>query len=75
MGQIAAGLLVEEVTASPGQHRHRRVVLEPELIVRESTRLDSAPGGKPVTRAVDRAVPADAAGGRRLTADGTHTRF
>lgn len=66
MGQIAAGLLVEEVTASPGQqHRHRRVVLEPELIVRESSRLDSPPGGKPVTRPADLAAPVGAAGGRR----------
>jgi DNA-binding LacI/PurR family transcriptional regulator len=46
MGQIAAGLLVEEVTAGPGQHRHRRVVLEPELIVRESSRPDSALAGQ-----------------------------
>ena len=37
MGQMAAGLLVEEITANPGQHRHRRVVLEPELVVRESS--------------------------------------
>jgi LacI family transcriptional regulator len=45
MGQIAAGLLVDEVTAGTGQHRHRRVVLEPELVVRESSRRDTAPAG------------------------------
>jgi LacI family transcriptional regulator len=41
MGQIAAELLIEETSgpvAARQRHRHRRVVLEPELIVRESTR-------------------------------------
>jgi LacI family transcriptional regulator len=42
IGQIAAELLVEETTVDTVRHRHRRVVLEPELIVRESTR----PGGR-----------------------------
>jgi LacI family transcriptional regulator len=45
MGQTAAELLVDEVTAGTGQHRHRRVVLEPELVVRESSRRDTAPAG------------------------------
>jgi LacI family transcriptional regulator len=39
MGLIAAELLIEETaTDMARRHRHRRVVLEPELIVRESTR-------------------------------------
>ena len=40
MGQIAAELLIEEsgTEAERQRHRHRRVVLEPELVVRESTR-------------------------------------
>jgi len=44
MGQIAAELLIEETGTVPvrQRHRHRRVVLEPELVVRESTRADSA---------------------------------
>jgi LacI family transcriptional regulator len=39
MGQIAAELLIEETgtEAERQRHRHRRVVLEPELIIREST--------------------------------------
>ncbi|MFJ4768147.1 LacI family DNA-binding transcriptional regulator [Streptomyces uncialis] len=37
MGALAAGLLLEE-TDSPASHRHRRVVLPPELVVRDSTR-------------------------------------
>jgi LacI family transcriptional regulator len=39
MGQIAAELLIEEsgTEAERQRHRHRRVVLEPELVVREST--------------------------------------
>lgn len=65
MGQIAAELLVEEVTADTGRHRHRRVVLEPELIVRESTRRDAVSAAEPVTRAAARAGRADGAGGRR----------
>jgi len=65
MGQIAAGLLVEEITASPGQHRHRRVVLEPELVVRESTRREGTQASAPVTLPAAREGRADAAGGRR----------
>lgn len=65
MGQIAAGLLVEEITAAPGQHRHRRVVLEPELVVRESTRREGAQAPAPVTLPAAREGRADAAGGRR----------
>jgi LacI family transcriptional regulator len=37
MGRIAAGLLLEEAGEDAPSHRHRRVVLEPELVVREST--------------------------------------
>ena len=36
MGRLATGLLVEEVR-HPREHEHRTVVLEPELIVRESS--------------------------------------
>ncbi|MEP6462576.1 MAG: LacI family DNA-binding transcriptional regulator [Frankiaceae bacterium] len=36
LGQAAAELLIEEVE-SPTAHRHRQVVFEPELVVREST--------------------------------------
>ncbi len=36
LGQAAADLLIEEVSA-PETHRHRQVVFEPELVVREST--------------------------------------
>jgi LacI family transcriptional regulator, galactose operon repressor len=36
LGQAAAELLIEEVV-SPQIHRHRQVVFEPELIIREST--------------------------------------
>jgi LacI family transcriptional regulator len=42
MGRIAAELLVEEVMKGTESHRHRRVVLEPELIVRESTGGEAA---------------------------------
>jgi len=38
MGLIAAELLIEETEAETVPHRHRRVVLEPELVVRDSTR-------------------------------------
>jgi LacI family transcriptional regulator len=65
MGQMAAGLLVEEITAAPGQHRHRRVVLEPELVVRESTRRDGGQAPAPVTLPSAREGRADGAGGRR----------
>jgi LacI family transcriptional regulator len=37
MGRIAAGLLLEEAGDDPAGHQHRGVVLEPELIVRDST--------------------------------------
>ncbi|MEU4385464.1 LacI family DNA-binding transcriptional regulator [Promicromonospora sp. NPDC023805] len=37
MGQAAAELLIEEMTADPGVHRHRTVVLHPSLIARDST--------------------------------------
>ncbi|MFI6345706.1 LacI family DNA-binding transcriptional regulator [Streptomyces sp. NPDC050560] len=37
LGRIAARLLMEETGHEPGRHRHRRVVLEPELVVRRST--------------------------------------
>jgi hypothetical protein len=36
MGKIAAQLLMEEIL-SPADHVHRRVILEPTLIAREST--------------------------------------
>ena len=35
-GAAATELLIEEV-ASPQGHRHRQVVFEPELVIREST--------------------------------------
>jgi LacI family transcriptional regulator len=65
IGQIAADLLVEEVTADKGQHRHRRVVLEPELVVRESTRGDAAAPAESVTHPAARAGQAGGAAGRR----------
>ncbi|MDT0321338.1 LacI family DNA-binding transcriptional regulator [Streptomyces millisiae] len=37
MGRQAAELLLEETGESAGLHRHQRIVLEPELIVRESS--------------------------------------
>jgi LacI family transcriptional regulator len=40
MGAMAARLLLEETEAhqgTSGQHEHRRVVLQPELVVRSST--------------------------------------
>ncbi|ESU46725.1 LacI family transcriptional regulator [Streptomyces sp. HCCB10043] len=39
MGALAAGLLLEETGAgaSAGAHEHRRVVLQPELVVRRSS--------------------------------------
>jgi LacI family transcriptional regulator len=36
LGRAATKLLIEEVTA-PGDHQHRQVVFEPELVVRQST--------------------------------------
>jgi LacI family transcriptional regulator len=38
MGQIAAELLIEETGAAAEPHHHQRVVLEPDLVIRESTR-------------------------------------
>ncbi|WP_203794664.1 substrate-binding domain-containing protein, partial [Actinoplanes derwentensis] len=35
LGRVAAGLLFEEID-SPEQHRHRQVVFQPELVVRQS---------------------------------------
>lgn len=39
MGALAAELLLEEIDAetAPTQHEHRRVVLQPELVVRRSS--------------------------------------
>ncbi|MER6601931.1 LacI family DNA-binding transcriptional regulator [Streptomyces parvus] len=37
MGALAAGLLLEETGASAGAHEHRRMVLQPELVVRRSS--------------------------------------
>jgi LacI family transcriptional regulator len=37
MGRIGAGLLLEEVGEKASSHSHQRVVLQPKLIVREST--------------------------------------
>jgi len=39
MGALAAGLLLEETGAGgdPEAHEHRRVVLQPELVVRRSS--------------------------------------
>jgi DNA-binding LacI/PurR family transcriptional regulator len=55
IGRTAAQLLIDEVEEG-SRHRHRQVVFEPELVLRES----SAAGG----RRRSRAVAADAAGGR-----------
>ncbi|HLH84467.1 MAG TPA: LacI family DNA-binding transcriptional regulator [Trebonia sp.] len=59
MGQIAAELLIEETEAETVRHRHRRVVLEPELVVRESTRSDRAlpPSWERGSAAGTRALP------------------
>jgi LacI family transcriptional regulator len=37
MGAEGTKLLLEEVTADAGEHEHMTVVLEPSLVVREST--------------------------------------
>ena len=37
LGRVAARLLVEETGARAADHRHRSVVLQPELVVRQST--------------------------------------
>jgi LacI family transcriptional regulator len=39
LGRAAAELLIDEA-GSPDSHRHRQVVFEPELVVRESSRAD-----------------------------------
>ncbi|MCA1217407.1 LacI family DNA-binding transcriptional regulator [Streptomyces sp. 8L] len=38
MGRTAAGMLMDETGEDAGQHTHRAVVLQPELVVRSSTR-------------------------------------
>ena len=38
MGRLAADLLLEEIRADGAGHEHQRVVLQPELVVRESSR-------------------------------------
>ncbi|WP_031511317.1 LacI family DNA-binding transcriptional regulator [Streptomyces megasporus] len=37
MGQTAADLLIEETGEEAGSHRHQRIVLRPELVVRDSS--------------------------------------
>lgn len=37
MGQQATSLLLEEIAALPGEHSHRTLVLQPTLVIREST--------------------------------------
>ncbi|UUS29836.1 MULTISPECIES: LacI family DNA-binding transcriptional regulator [Streptomyces] len=37
MGRLATELLLEESGAAPEEHRHRRIVLQPELVVRRSS--------------------------------------
>ncbi|WP_431953212.1 LacI family DNA-binding transcriptional regulator [Actinacidiphila sp. bgisy167] len=37
MGALAAGMLLEETGPQAREHRHRRVVLQPELVVRDSS--------------------------------------
>ncbi|MFI2303217.1 LacI family DNA-binding transcriptional regulator [Actinacidiphila glaucinigra] len=37
MGTLAAGMLLEETGPQAREHRHRRVVLQPELVVRDSS--------------------------------------
>ncbi|MEV8288647.1 LacI family DNA-binding transcriptional regulator [Streptomyces niveus] len=37
MGRLAAELLIEETGESAADHRHQRIVLQPELVVRESS--------------------------------------
>ncbi|MFF8386530.1 LacI family DNA-binding transcriptional regulator [Streptomyces kanasensis] len=37
MGRLATELLLEESGAAPEDHRHRRIVLQPELVVRRSS--------------------------------------
>jgi LacI family transcriptional regulator len=42
MGQTAAQLLMEETGEAAGGHRHRRVIFQPELVVRGSTLVKHA---------------------------------
>jgi LacI family transcriptional regulator len=42
MGRQAAQLLLEETGEDAERHRHQRIVLEPELVVRESSRSPAA---------------------------------
>ncbi|WP_344491017.1 LacI family DNA-binding transcriptional regulator [Streptomyces enissocaesilis] len=37
MGRMAADLLIEETGDAAGSHRHQRIVLQPELVVRDSS--------------------------------------
>ncbi|NBM14610.1 LacI family DNA-binding transcriptional regulator [Streptomyces sp. GC420] len=37
MGRLAAELLIEETGDDAGEHRHQRIVLQPELVVRDSS--------------------------------------
>jgi LacI family transcriptional regulator len=37
LGSMAADLLLQEINDDPGTHQHRRVVLQPELVVRSSS--------------------------------------
>ncbi|MEK8173534.1 substrate-binding domain-containing protein [Streptomyces sp. M19] len=47
MGRTAADLLIEETAESAEEHTHRRIVLQPELVVRDSS---FAFGGRPPVR-------------------------
>jgi LacI family transcriptional regulator len=44
LGSTAARLLLDEADAD-GNHRHRQVIFEPELVVRQSTRARPGPAG------------------------------
>ncbi len=44
IGRTSAELLIEESLAAPGEHTHRRVVYDPELVVRASTLTRGASG-------------------------------
>ena len=46
LGRTAAELLIEEAD-EPGGHKHRQVVFEPELIVRESSQRPDAESRRP----------------------------
>lgn len=46
MGRRAAELLLEETGEGADRHQHQRIVLEPELVVRDSSRFDRR-GGTP----------------------------